>query len=178
MREQGGDIWDHFGKAFVVIPTNIGWKKPDKNGRPGPNVMGAGVALEASKRVPNLASLYGEYCARFGADTEVTVDLTTGLVLFPTKPLNESSPGMSWKSSASLELIERSALQLASMSWMTRTTLSENHDPGHAPTLIDDTVYLPTVGCGNGGLDQEPVTALLHRILADDRFVLVHFEPY
>lgn len=179
MRDWSGDIWDRFMKSFIVVPTNIGWKK-GKNG-PGPNVMGAGVAAEASSRVSQLAPLYGEYCAKFGATAEVTVDISTGLVLFPTKPLADN-PAMSWKGKASLELVERSARELAAMAWMTKDRLRTEHDEDmrkfFGETAEDDDVYVPLVGCGNGGLDVGDVVPVLKNILTDDRFVLVQYRPF
>jgi len=181
MRDWAGDIWDRFMKSFIVVPVNIGWKKPDKGGRPGPNVMGRGVAAQASERLPALAQTYGTFCARFGADTAVTFDLSTGLVLFPTKPLAEN-PAMSWKGHATLELVERSARELANMTWLNRAVVKKNTDPHpqaqFAETAEDDDVYIPLVGCGNGGLAEGQVIPLLKDILKDDRFVLVQYRPF
>lgn len=173
MRYWVGDIWDRFEKSFVVVPTNIGWKA--RKGVPGANVMGAGVAAQAAERVPGLPALYGEFCARFGADTEVTFDLSSGLVLFPTKPLGDN-PSMSWKGGSTLALVEKSARQLAAMTWMNRKTIEKNSD--RIPPLEDDDVYLPMVGCGNGGLDEGQVIPMLKDILKDDRFVLVQYRPF
>lgn len=174
MRDWAGDLWDRFEKSFVVVPVNIGWKS-SKKGKPGANVMGAGVAAQAVQRVPGLPALYGEFCFRFGAATEVTFDLSSGLVLFPTKPLADN-PSMSWKGGSTLELVERSARQLAEMTWMNRKTIETNSD--RIPPLEDDDVYVPFVGCGNGGLDEGQVIPLLKDILKDDRFVLVQYRPF
>jgi hypothetical protein len=180
MIERSGDLWDRFGKSFLVIPTNIGWKAfHGKTGRPGPNVMGKGVALAAAEKVPGLPQLYGEYCALKGADTDVTFDLSTGLVLFPTKPLNIDNPGVSWKAKASLELIERSARQLKELSdlkLLSRAALNKNDD--NAAKLEDEDVYLPYVGCGAGELEPALVLPILRSILTDDRFILVRYFPF
>ena len=180
MREWAGDIWDRFMKSFIVVPTNIGWKK-GKHG-PGANVMGAGVAAEASSRVSALASLYGEFCAKFGDKTETTVDISTGLVLFPTKPLADN-PAMSWKGKSSLDLVEKSARELADMGrWMTKEKCLKEHDEDmhklFGETAEDNDIYVPLVGCGNGGLDPDHVVPLLKSILNDDRFVLVQYRPF
>jgi len=175
MREWEGDIWDRFGKSFIVVPTNIGWKL-DKEGRIGANVMGRGVAAEASSRVPGLAKTYGEFCARFGKNTPVTFDLSTALVLFPTKALIDN-PAMSWKNNSTLECVEKSAYELASMSWMKRELVRREAE-GDIPELEDDDVYLPYVGCGNGGLPEDTVLPMLRDILVADRFVLVRFRPF
>ncbi len=177
MREWGGDIWDRFRRSWIVIPTNIGWKS-SKTGKPGANVMGAGVALEATKRVPGLAELYGQYCSTHHADSEVTIDLTSALVLFPTKPLNEQNPALSWKNKSTLELVAKSARELAQAAWICRKTIEQLSLPEeNQPQLEDDDVYLPYVGCGSGGLSSKQVLPLLHSILSD-RFVLVHYQPF
>jgi hypothetical protein len=180
MRDWAGDIWDRFMKSFIVVPTNIGWKK-GKNG-PGANVMGAGVAQQAAERVSGLAPLYGEFCSRFGASTETTVDLSTGLVLFPTKPLADN-PAMSWKGKSTLAQVEKSARELADMGrWMTKEKLLKEHDEDmrkfFGETAEDNDIYVPLVGCGNGGLDEGDVVPMLKSILSDDRFILVQYRPF
>ena len=178
LREDSGDIWDRFGKSFIVIPTNIGHKRGSK-GLPGPNVMGAGVAAKAAEQVPGLPQLYGEYCARFGEGTEVTYDLTTGLVLFPTKSLNVANPGMSWKSKSTIELIRKSAMELANLvtiGILTRAAVAKHSDT--PTTLEDDDIYLPHVGCGAGGLSLDEVAPVLRSILTDDRFILMRYIPF
>lgn len=177
MKDWAGDIWDRFGKSFIVVPVNIGWKR-GRGGYPGANVMGAGVAKEAAERVPELPMLYGEFCAMHREKTPVTFDLSTGLVLFPTKPLGDN-PAMSWRGSATLDLVKRSAEELADMKWMNRSTIRSNHDGDRPPLpLEDDDVYVPLVGCGNGGLDAGQVVPLLKDILQDDRFLLVQYRPF
>jgi hypothetical protein len=138
--------------------------------------MGAGVAAKASEKVPNLAQVYGEYCFRFGAATPVTFDISTGIVYFPTKPMNEQDPALSWKNPASLTLINRSARQLAAMTWMTRATVLKNTE--HPPPLEDDDVYIPMVGCGLGGLPEDYVVPILENHLQSDRFVLVKYQAF
>jgi hypothetical protein len=169
-----GDIWDRFKKSFVVIPTNIGFTgTPEK---PGPNVMSRGVAAHASSLVPGLAQLYGELCARYRENTAVTFDISTGIVYFPTKPFNPDSPHLSWKTRSSLELIDKSARQLAAMTWMTRATVQKHTT--NPPPLEDDDVYLPLVGCGNGELPEEHVIPILENHLKSDRFILVDYIPF
>lgn len=141
--------------------------------------MGAGVAAQAAEKVPELPQLYGEYCAMFGADAEVTYDLTTGLVLFPTKPLNVDNPGMSWKSKSTIELIQKSARQLVELvrlGFLTRASVSKHSDS--PTTLEDDNIYLPHVGCGAGGLSLDVVAPILRSILTDDRFILMRYIPF
>lgn len=153
MKTLCGDIWSLAAaqpNSALVVPTNIGWT------RGGENPMGRGVALEAMRREPTLARWYGALCKRNGAQTQVVLwreSLT--FILFPTKPLNIKAPQLSWRNPASLTLIERSLLQLSLL------------------PLDDGThVFLPLVGCGNGGLSEDAVMPLLHKYL-NDRFTLV-----
>jgi hypothetical protein len=141
--------------------------------------MGKGVAAIAAEKVPGLPQLYGEYCYQRGANTDVTFDLSTGLILFPTKPFDPEQPSLSWRNKASLPLIERSARELkelADLGFLSRDTLNKNDN--NAAPLEDDDVYLPYVGCGAGELEQATVLPLLRSILTDDRFVLVRYLPF
>lgn len=150
-----GDIWhlwggNGFGSAAIVVPTNVGWT------RTGRNVMGRGLALDASKRWPKLASWYGWFCKLYGPNTFLTsYEFDLRLILFPVKPLNEYAPQLSWKSKADLKMIESSAETLAKF--------GEKYP----------TVFVPIVGTGNGGLDEKDVMPILERHLSDDRFLLV-----
>jgi len=153
MLERIGNIWDHHAEGgWIVITTNIGWKKD------GSNPMGAGIAKAAAEKYPNLPVWYGKFCQKYGADMAVRPYAEGRLFLFPTKPLAEQ-PWLSWKNDACLDLIRRSALQLS--------------------TLIDilgrevyiKPVGVPMVGCQNGHLRPKQVLPILRRYL-DDRFVL------
>lgn len=79
------------------------------------------------------------------------------LILFPTKPLNEKAPHLSWQGPADLWLIEGSLMEL-----------SELPESG--------TIALPLVGCGAGGLQEKQVLPLLRHYLRDDRFMLVRWR--
>ena len=159
MKEVKGDIWKlaHFFRDAIVIPTNVGYTKAGKN------VMGRGLAAQAARRFPRLPEEYGDTCMRFGAQTPVVMERYTGiggarwLVLFPTKPLRESAPQMSWQGKASLERIEISLRQLATL---------------HAP-VKGGTIWVPLVGCGNGNLHREPVRQLMDTHLTQPWFVRV-----
>ncbi len=146
-----GNIWDfHDEKRWIVITTNIGWKKD------GTNPMGAGIALSASDKYPELPCWYGKRCKKYGADTAVAVYKPGRLILFPTKPLNLSQPWMSWKSDADIDLIRRSTIQLAKLAEVIN---------------IGTKIGLPLVGCENGNLRAKQVLPILRQYL-DDRFVL------
>jgi len=157
VRRAEGDLWVWLGKAWIVVPTNIGWgrvpPKDDAYARVGPNPMKAGVALGVSERFPVLPLLYGHFCQLQGASTPV-VYTDEGLILFPTKSLKVDAPWKSWDQKASLELLRRSINEL---------TLLQLPD--------DREVALPLVGCGAGKLAKKAVLDEL-KVLGD-RFVLV-----
>lgn len=152
MRETTGDLWDFMDDGFaIVIPTNIGWRKD------GSNVMGRGLARQASKRFPELAAIYGQQCKEMVDHGAVEIRFLGDLILFPVKPLNPEKPWLSWQGMADPVLIEQSAMQLAD--WTK-----------HRGERL---IALPLVGCGNGGLGEEVVLPILHHHLSASRFVLV-----
>jgi hypothetical protein len=150
MREVAGDIWEfHQQGNWIVITTNIGWKKN------GENPMGAGIAKAAAAMYPELPAYYGRRCKQYGTDTAVCEYKPGNLILFPTKPLDEISPWASWRSGSSLDLISRSAKQLAYLNMI-------------GPSRV---IGLPLVGCQNGGLQRGDVIGILRENL-DDNFIL------
>ncbi len=154
-----GNLWDFFDVGFkIVITTNIGW---DRAGR---NNMGAGVALEAWRRYPELANWYGNLCRRHAARTPVVeyeIPGKPGLLLFPVKPLTVADPEFSWNQRADLKLITRSAQQLAALARRQNYTR----------------IALAFPGCGNGSLEQGQVLPILRKHLNGLRFVVVDREP-
>ncbi len=154
MKKISGNIWDfHSEKKWIVITTNIGWKKD------GSNPMGAGIAKTAAYVAEDLPMWYGERCQKFGAKTAVCLYKSDRFILFPTKELNEDQPWMSWQAESSIDLIVRSTRQLAEL-----VKISSK--------IIAGDVYLPYVGCENGGRSKKEVLPILEAYL-DDRFVLV-----
>ena len=143
MRVTRGDIWSP-DFHIIVIPVNIGWTKT------GYNVMGRGVAKQASELYPGLAKWYGSKCRSFMIHTPCL--RYDRLILFPVKPLNVLAPYLSWQGKANLSLIEKSTKDLAE--------------------FPDKEIALPLVGCGNGRLSESDVLPILNMYL-DDRFVLV-----
>ncbi len=150
-----GNIWGYVDSHWIVIPTNIGW---DKDGN---NVMGRGLAKDASERYPDLAAFYGAHCL-LNRDNPIlcfyTVNpitwLTTykGLIMFPTKSL-ASSPHLSWRNKSDINIIEIGLQQLAHFNQMP--------------------IAVPLLGCGNGGLQPDVVVPLIERYLVSDNFLLV-----
>lgn len=144
-----GDLWRmHSLGHKVVVTTNIGWDP-----RTLENNMGAGVALQAALRWPELPKWYGAHCKRLAPDAPLIEREDLGLVFFPVKPLlDPKNPERSWDQRADLGRIERSLREL---------------------TKIQGRVALAFPGCGNGGLDRKDVEPLLRRHLTDDRFTVV-----
>lgn len=157
MRQELGNLWRHHDDGcWVVVTTNIGWKKD------GSNPMGAGVAKEAAKRFPDLPEVYGARCKRYKETTAVWPFSPGKLILFPTKPFDAKQPWLSWQNDSDYGLVERSTKQLAKLV----KVLRDDHGI-HIPK-----VALPMVGCGNGNLKKKRVIQILLRHL-DDTFVLV-----
>ena len=153
MNEVTGDIWNyHHDQSWVVVPTNIGWKKHTSE-----NVMGAGVAEQAAQRYPELPYLYGKWCRDRRTRTPVLTAPHLRLILFPVKPLRVAEPWLSWQQPAALGLVMQSILELGKLDY-----------------TDDCPVYLPLVGCGNGKLNPGIVVPMLRAVL-DDRFTLVHY---
>jgi len=108
----------------------------------GEAIMGKGLALEAKRRLPDLPQWLGLRISTEG--NSVFGNSKYHLFTFPTKH--------DWKKMADLSLIKESA-------------------KGLAFTRIAGTIYLPRVGCGNGGLNWEDVKPVLEKYL-DDRFMV------
>lgn len=149
MRFRIGNVWDQHPSTFVVVPCNIGWKSS------GGSVMGRGVAKEAADRFPDIVDWWGFQCRRYREDTPVMMHQRNRLIMFPTKPMNEDQPWMSWRGDADSKLVWRSAAQLAAF------------------TLDGESIDIPLVGCGNGRLTPELVLPILHSFLGHDRYRLV-----
>jgi len=155
MIEKKGNIWAHYNEGrWVVVSTNIGWKKNSEN------PMGAGIAKTAAELQPELPAKYGAVCKKYGSKTAVWPYKSGKMILFPTKPLNEEMPWFSWKNDSCYKLIRRSAKQLAKLVEILR----EDH---FIPTVV-----LPMVGCGNGNLSPKRVIPILEDYLDDD-FILM-----
>lgn len=173
MQELTGDIWELVMKTdAVVIPTNIGWRNN------GTNVMGRGLARDASRRWHELPAVYGDFCQRYGAVTPIMMFRPPNnrwcrmLLLLPVKPLNREQPYLSWRQEASLQLIEHHVQALANFA----TQYAETD--GSTPFNCDNPsrILVPTLGCGNGGLDEALVLPVLKRYLDAPCFYHVRFE--
>lgn len=136
-----GNLWE-LPSDFKVITTN-GILKSN-----GAAVMGKGIALQALKKYPGIDFELGKLIKRFGNHV---FRLSNNLISFPTKH--------DWKEKSDLNLIKRSAEELAFM-------LKHQHDI---------TVLLPPPGCGNGGLEWKNVESVISKIL-DDKFAVVMYQ--
>jgi hypothetical protein len=140
-----GNIWEYKNdNNYVVIPTNIGWKKDGKN------VMGAGLAKQALAKFPDIDSIYGNYC-RYYYDRYRYIDVPPywyenyKLIFMASKPLDLSAPYRSWLQDSSVQQIEISCNQLI-----------QQMEERKFPEII-----MPIMGVGNGKLKQENVLPLL-----------------
>ncbi len=151
MKQVTGNLFDYATSHWLVITTNLGWNKR------GENVMGAGLALQAKTRYPDLPRLYGEFCQH--RRVQLAFFPQYRLIMFPTKTLNPDEPHLSWKQNSSLGLIEQCLPELQ--------RFAENPPDAPAPIMV------PLLGCSNGGLDPKVVVPLMERYLVSDKFTLI-----
>lgn len=157
MKVQRGNLWQwHDEGRWIVITTNIGWKKD------GTNPMGTGTAKAAADRFEDLPYWYGQRCMRYKDKTAVSAYKEGRLFLFPTKALDNDKPWMSWKADSSLELIAKSSRQLVKLVDVISNDKS----------VFVTQVALNLPGCGSGNLTEKQVFPTIDAIL-DDRFVLL-----
>lgn len=146
-----GDLWEFHKRGYwTCVTTNIGWRAN------GTNVMGAGVAKEATVRYPSLPEWYGNLCRKYKEKVGICIYNPGRLIMLPTKELNRKKPWLSWQSDSSLELIEQSIQQLVEA--VNEERLNR--------------IALSYPGCGNGNLSPKTVKPILLRYL-DDRFSVV-----
>jgi hypothetical protein len=141
----GTNLWGlHDAGLWVVIPTNLR-RKAD-----GTAVMGAGLALAAARRFPDLAARYGD---ALGAGKGRFVCAEHRLLLAPTKD--------DWRRPATVPLVLELLDAVASWS-------------GRHP---DAAVALSAPGCGRGGLPWAQVRAAAMTRLAAHRVALLPPMP-
>lgn len=145
MRELVGDLWALPAGARCITTNGI----VKSNGEA---VMGAGVALSAKQRYPDLPRVLGRLIRQFGNHVHyVGYRDNVHLYSFPTK--ND------WRDPSDPELIERSAREL-------RGILLPDLERIHP-------VVMTRPGCGNGGLDWAAVRPIMEKELPEDEFVIV-----
>ena len=155
MKEIIGDVWDyHDAGHWVVITTNgtitHDYDDYDEYGNLTPyNVMGAGTALQAKDRFPDLPAVLGVLIESYG---NIVHRLSQHrLYSFPVK--------INWWLKADMGLIVRSCNQLAKL----------------APE--NELTYMVKPGCGVGRLAWRNVKSEIQHLL-DDRFVIVELPKH
>lgn len=114
----------------------------------GNAIMGAGIALQARDRYPDVEHRLGLLIQSYGNHVHY---IEHNLVSFPTK--------FHWKSKGDLNLIKRSASELVEL--LSHSTFK------HCKRIL-----LTRPGCGNGGLDWAQVKPAIAPLL-DSRFIIV-----
>ena len=121
-------------------------------------VMGKGLALEFSKRYPCILPEYRDWCKTtecFAGAIRMCSVSKPRILLFATKD--------HWRNPSKLEWITSGLL-------MTRhlyTSVGRCHD----------TIAIPALGCGLGGLEWEEVKKAIIRILGDVQNKVIIFNP-
>jgi hypothetical protein len=125
---------------FQVIPVNL---HVTGSGRA---VMGAGLALAAARRYPDLPLICGEAIRyghlKLGYPAHAIVHVDHDVVLFPTKD--------DWRQPSRLEWIAAGLADLRTKTWLHHRSIS-----------------FPRLGCGLGGLDWRQVRPLIEAAFAD-----------
>lgn len=151
----GRNIWDLHSEGYsICIATN---GVVNSSGR---NVMGKGIAKEAADRFPWLSLAQGENIKRFG--NRVFYYSNVHLFSFPTK--------QHWRDKSELSRIAQSATQLRDMN-LTQQFIFHMNSADTLPAK-EGPIFLPQVGCGNGGLDRAVVIPTLYNIL-DSTYIMV-----
>lgn len=141
MLEETGDLWTKHAEGYWIgIPTNGCLAS-------GNLVMGAGLALAAKNKYPQLPSRLGEHVIHQGNTVCFVGELK--IFSFPTK--------YHWTEPGSLDLIEEGCRRLQ--------LLLPFYDP--LP------FYIPKIGCGLGGLQWFDVKAICDKYLSDDVVALI-----
>jgi hypothetical protein len=143
VKEITGEIWSFHNEGAWIAITTNGTLN-----KSGELVMGKGIALEAKTRYPLLPKELSRKISLWG-NIPIRLD-SFRIYSFPTKD--------NWRYPSSLTLIGESCRLLVE---------GLNKEP------IDTPLYIPRVGCGNGGLKWEVVKPLLEKYL-DERFIVVN----
>jgi len=148
MEYANGDIWTLASQegGWVVVTTNTTLKED------GTAVMGAGIALSAKTRFPELPKLLGEHIRCLNDNLYIYKPI----ICLPTKTY--------WRHNASIELIEKGCHALVELDSVLNSVNSVER------------IFLPQLGCGLGGLNWErQVRPLIDSILESERFILVNY---
>ena len=158
MNWKNGNIWFwHRLGSTIVIPTNAGYKITRQGNQ---NVMGAGLAKEASKEFPNLALEYGELCH---LENPCVWMQDYRIILVPSKVLIKDKPWQSWMAPATVERVTES------LRWLQKLVEADSKS-------FEKNVYVPLIGAGNGQLDEEIVKELMEKVLVHTLFIGVTWD--
>jgi len=152
MEYTSGDIWAlaRQNDGFVIVPTNT-YRRKD-----GKAVMGAGLALDAAQKHPELPKLLGDHIGEW--EDRIFFHVPSRVICLPTK--------RNWRNPSRLEWIEQGCKEVAVFDQILR-------DFGFEPPLI----YVPSLGCGLGELDWErQVRPVVDSIFLTDNFIHVTWE--
>lgn len=119
--------------------------------------MGRGVAKQVADEIPEIRKYLGRRLRLYGNLVQV----------FPPQKLITVPVKHEWDQDASLELIGRSLAELNGV---------VDHSMKHYGGRIDH-VYVPLLGCGNGGLIYSMVEPLFVKYLGNDSRFSVVFLP-
>lgn len=176
MKHVTGSIWQYANDGVIGIPTN-GYLS-----RNGAGVMGRGLALQAKEKYPDIPYNLGRHLQRFGNTVGWILLYPIRIIAIPVKPskmvynaesdrckivdhaqsiysISDTVPGYHCK--ATPEIICRSLYDL--IKFMLDNDLNS--------------VYIPLLGCGAGGLDyKKDLVPILTDADLPDSITLVH--PY
>lgn len=141
MLESKGDLWDSKYDTYYRCITTNGILNSK-----GELIMGAGIALQAKQKYPDLSSRLGKLVKESGNHPYIFPEYK--IISFPTKN--------HWKDKSHIGLIIRSCNELVIIA------NDENIK----------SIILPQPGCGNGGLLWSEVKPIISKIL-DDRFTVL-----
>ncbi len=149
MQTGQGDLWNWYRcGAWIAVTTNGVVRKT------GELVMGKGVAAQALQRFPSIGKRLGTLVTEQGNRVFALEDLR--LIAFPTKH--------DWRSPSDLDLISRSARELAAY------LLAAPHITADLPFV------LPAPGMGLGSLTWKQIEPRLQP-LRDLNVLVIAFEP-
>lgn len=147
------DIWDLWEHGYTICVCTNGFIKKD-----GTAVMGRGIALEASERIPRLRKELAEKLDKFGNLPFWFKEYR--MVTFPTKHV--------WWEESDLDLIRHSSRTLRGM--------TEFLIP-HVNRPQKEVVFLPIPGIGNGKLDKKNVMPILEEELENCKHIIIVEKP-
>ena len=141
MKYAEGNIWEIDGDAICITTNRV--ILPSGNA-----VMGAGLALQAKIRYPDLPKWLGNYMNRNGNVVGIYLDAKPTIITVPTK--ND------WRDISNLKLIEKSLTSLRII----------------AERKVRERILITPLGCGLGKLNWSVVKPLMEEYL-DDTYVCV-----